>query len=69
MLDWEIFLMMKAWTGGMSLSRMPFPRLEDIMLMSALGEEIKGAAEIRATRPHFLVQALDLLQKRKIALF
>ncbi len=45
------------------------PRLEDIMLMSALGEEIKGAAEIRATRPHFLVQALDLLQKRKIASF
>jgi hypothetical protein len=45
------------------------PRLENIMLMSALGEEIKRGAEVLATRPHFLVQALELLQNRKIASF
>ncbi len=44
-------------------------RLEEVMLMSALDEEIKGGAEILATRRHFLLQALELLQNRKIDSF
>ncbi len=45
------------------------PQLEDIMLMSALAEELRSSAEIMATRPHSLVQTLALLQNRKIGSF
>ncbi len=45
------------------------PRLEDIMLMSALAEELKSGAEIKATRTSFLVKTLARLKNCKIESF
>ncbi len=47
----------------------PFSQLEEIMLVSALAEQIPGHAEIFATRPHLAVRALSLLFKREIKTF
>jgi hypothetical protein len=45
-------------------SAYPYPRLEQLMLLSALAEQIPDHAEIFATRPHFMLPALSLLLNR-----
>ncbi len=43
----------------------PYPQLEQLMLLSALAEQIPERAEIFATRPHFTLQALSLLLRAR----
>ena len=47
-------------------SPLAFPQLEQLMLLSALAEEIPERAEIFATRPHDSLPALSLLSNRQI---
>jgi len=44
----------------------PYQRLEQLMLLSALAEQIPEKAEIFATSPHFALRALSLLLNRGI---
>lgn len=44
----------------------PYEQIEQLMLLTALAEEIPSQAEIFATRPDFAVGALSLLLKREI---
>ncbi len=47
----------------------PYQQLEQLMLLSALAEQIPEHAEVFATRPHFAVRALSLLLNREIKSF
>ncbi len=42
-------------------SVLPYQKLEQLLLLSALAEQIPEQAEIFATRPHFAVEALQIL--------
>jgi len=48
------------------LSVHTYPQLEQLMLLSALAEQIPEHADIFATRPHFTLPALSLLLKREM---
>ena len=50
-------------------SAYPYHQLEQLMLLSALAEQIPADAEVFATRPHFALRALSLLLKREITSF
>jgi hypothetical protein len=50
-------------------SAYPYQQLEQLMLLSALAEQIPVPAEIFATRPHFACEVLSLLLKREIKSF
>jgi hypothetical protein len=44
-----------------------YQEIEQLMLLAVLAGEISPTAEIRATRPHFLVRAFAMLTKREIS--
>ena len=46
-------------------SAYPYQQLEQLMLLSALAEQIPERADIFATRPHFMLRALALLLSRE----
>ncbi len=50
-------------------SAYPYHQLEQLMLLSALAEQIPADAEVFATRPHFALRALSLLLNREITSF
>jgi hypothetical protein len=50
-------------------SAYPYPQLEQLMLLSALAEQIPEHAEIFATSPHLTLRALSLLLSREIKSF
>ncbi len=49
-----------------AFSPFSYQQLEQLMLLSALAEQIPDHAEIFATRPHFTLPALSLLLKREM---
>lgn len=51
---WELF------------SPFPYARLDEILMMAAVGREISEGDEVFATRPHLLVQVLSMLLGREI---
>jgi hypothetical protein len=50
-------------------SALPHQQIEQLLLLSALSEQIPQDAEIFATRPHFALRALSLLLNREIKSF
>lgn len=50
-------------------SALPYQQLEQLMLLSALAEQIPQHAEVFATRPHYALRALSLLLNREIKSF
>ncbi len=52
-----------------AFSGFPYAQLEQLMLLSALAEQIPAQAEIFATSPHFAIRALSLLLNREIKSF
>ena len=50
-------------------SAYPYHQLEQLLLLSALVEQIPADAEVFATRPHFALRALSLLLNREITSF
>ena len=52
-----------------AFSAYPYQQLEQLMLLSALAEQIPKHAEIFATSPHFTLRALSLLLNREIKSF
>jgi len=56
------------WTGG-TFFCLPLSQLDQLMLLSALAEQIPDHAEIFATSPHLTLRALSLLLSREIKSF
>jgi len=52
-----------------TFSGFPYAQLEQLMLLSALAEQIPAQAEVFATSPHFAMRALSLLLNREIKSF
>lgn len=52
-----------------AFSPLPYQQLEQLMMLSALAEQIPDGADVYATRDHFAVRALSLLLKRQIKSF